>query len=66
MGRSSHPGGRRSGDFAALAKQRPQMLGIVSSMSTFHDFVMDSITGEPIALSTYAGKTVLVVNVASA
>lgn len=35
-------------------------------MSTFHDFVMDSITGEPVAMSTYAGTLVLVVNVASA
>lgn len=35
-------------------------------MSTFHDFVMDSITGEPVELSAFAGKLCLVVNVASA
>jgi glutathione peroxidase-family protein len=35
-------------------------------MSTFHDLVMDSITGEPVAFSDYAGKLCLVVNVASA
>jgi glutathione peroxidase-family protein len=35
-------------------------------MSTFHDFVLTSITGEPVALSTYAGSACLVVNVASA
>ena len=35
-------------------------------MSTFHDFVMDSITGEPVSFSAFAGKRCLVVNVASA
>lgn len=40
--------------------------GTMGSMSTFHDFVMDSITGEPVAFSAYAGKLCLVVNVASA
>jgi len=39
-------------------------------VSTFHDFVLTSITGEPIALSTYGvlgvGTACLVVNVASA
>jgi glutathione peroxidase-family protein len=35
-------------------------------MSTFHDFVMDSISGEPLAFSAFAGKLCLVVNVASA
>jgi glutathione peroxidase-family protein len=35
-------------------------------MSTFHDLVMDSITGEPVAFSTFAGKLCLIVNVASA
>ena len=34
-------------------------------MSTFHDLEMTSITGEQISFSTYAGKWVLVVNVAS-
>ncbi|MBP6134297.1 MAG: hypothetical protein KA973_09785 [Candidatus Microthrix sp.] len=34
-------------------------------MSTFHDLEMTSITGEQISFSTYAGKLVLVVNVAS-
>ena len=34
-------------------------------MSTFHDFEMKSITGEPVKFDTYAGKACLVVNVAS-
>lgn len=34
-------------------------------MSAFHDLEMPSITGEQISFSTYAGKLVLVVNVAS-
>ena len=34
-------------------------------MSSFHDFTVESITGEPVALSAYAGKLCLVVNVAS-
>ena len=36
-----------------------------AAMSTFHDLEMTSITGEQISFSTYAGKLVLVVNVAS-
>jgi glutathione peroxidase-family protein len=35
-------------------------------MVTFHDFEMDSITGQPVRLSDYAGRVCLVVNVASA
>lgn len=34
-------------------------------MPSMHDFTMDSINGEPVALSDYAGKVCLVVNVAS-
>lgn len=34
-------------------------------MSAFHDFEMQSITGETVKLSEFAGKAVLVVNVAS-
>ena len=34
-------------------------------MSSFHDFEMASITGEPIALSQFEGQLALVVNVAS-
>lgn len=34
-------------------------------MSSFHDFQMDSITGEPVALSQFEGQLSLVVNVAS-
>lgn len=34
-------------------------------MAEFHDLEMTSITGEQISFSTYAGKLVLVVNVAS-
>ncbi len=38
---------------------------MIGGMSSFHDFTVESITGEPVALSTYAGKLCLVVNVAS-
>jgi glutathione peroxidase-family protein len=34
-------------------------------MAAFHDLTMDSITGEPVAFSQYAGKVCLIVNVAS-
>jgi glutathione peroxidase-family protein len=34
-------------------------------MSAFHDLSMKSITGEDVALSRYAGKVCLVVNLAS-
>lgn len=34
-------------------------------MASLHDFQMSSITGEDVALSDYAGKVCLVVNVAS-
>ncbi|MDD9936289.1 MAG: redoxin domain-containing protein, partial [Myxococcales bacterium] len=34
-------------------------------MPTLHDFTVDTIDGQPRALSDYAGKAVLVVNVAS-
>ncbi len=34
-------------------------------MSAFHDLVMTSITGEPVAFNQYAGQLCLVVNVAS-
>lgn len=34
-------------------------------MASLHDFTMDSITGEPVDLSSYQGKLCLVVNVAS-
>lgn len=34
-------------------------------MTSFHDLTMDSIDGEPIAFSQYAGAACLVVNVAS-
>ena len=37
-----------------------------SSMASLHDFQMESITGETVDLSSYAGKVCLVVNVASA
>jgi len=32
---------------------------------SFHDFEVESITGEQVALSDYAGKVCLVVNLAS-
>ena len=34
-------------------------------MSSFHDFTVDSITGDSVRLSDYEGKTCLVVNLAS-
>ena len=34
-------------------------------MSSFHDFEMESITGESVALSSYQGDVCLVVNLAS-
>jgi len=34
-------------------------------MSQFHEFEMESITGEPVSFSQYEGKLALVVNVAS-
>jgi glutathione peroxidase-family protein len=34
-------------------------------MATMHDFEMESITGEPVKLDSYAGKVCLVVNLAS-
>ena len=34
-------------------------------MSSMHDFTMDSITGESVALSKYRDQVCLVVNVAS-
>lgn len=34
-------------------------------MASMHDFTMDSITGEPVALSDFAGQVCLVVNLAS-
>ena len=35
-------------------------------MANFHDFEMDSITGETVSLSDYEDQVCLVVNVASA
>ena len=35
-------------------------------MASFHDFEMDSITGDNVSLSDYAGQVCVVVNVASA
>ena len=34
-------------------------------MAKFHDLTMNSLAGEPVKFSTFKGKTVLVVNVAS-
>lgn len=34
-------------------------------MASIHDFTLNTITGEPRSLSAYAGKAVLIVNVAS-
>jgi glutathione peroxidase-family protein len=34
-------------------------------VADFHEFEMDSITGEPVAFSDYEGKVCLVVNVAT-
>ena len=35
-------------------------------MSGFHDFVMTSITGEPVSFDRFRGQACVVVNVASA
>jgi glutathione peroxidase-family protein len=35
-------------------------------MSTFHEFEMTSITGEPVSFDQFAGQICLIVNVASA
>jgi len=35
-------------------------------VANFHDFEMDSITGDSVSLSDYEGQVCLVVNVASA
>jgi glutathione peroxidase-family protein len=34
-------------------------------MASMHDFEMQSITGDPVKLSSFAGKVCLVVNLAS-
>ena len=34
-------------------------------MASIHDFKMDSITGESVALSQYEGRVCLIVNLAS-
>jgi len=34
-------------------------------MAGIHDFTVESITGEPVDLSTFAGRVCLIVNVAS-
>jgi hypothetical protein len=57
---------RRALANSEIAAPRWIPAGYAAPMSTFHDFVLTSITGEPIALSTYAGTACLVVNVASA
>lgn len=36
-----------------------------TQISSIHDFTVESITGDSISLSTYAGKVLLIVNVAS-
>lgn len=35
-------------------------------MTTFHELTMDSLEGDPVAFSQFAGQASLVVNVASA
>jgi glutathione peroxidase-family protein len=35
-------------------------------MSTFHEFEMTSITGDPVSFDQFAGQICLIVNVASA
>jgi len=39
--------------------------GIATAQKNFHDFTVQTITGEELSLSTFEGKKVLVVNVAS-
>ena len=40
-------------------------LGLGAQSTSIYNFTMDSIDGKPVALSTFSGKVVLVVNVAS-
>ena len=40
--------------------------GLRSALMNFHEITMTSITGEDVTFDAYAGKLVLVVNVASA
>ncbi len=40
-------------------------IGYSGRMSKFHEFEMESITGEQVSLRQFAGKAALVVNVAS-
>jgi len=40
-------------------------LGLGAQSTSIYSFTMDSIDGKPVALSTFSGKVVLVVNVAS-
>jgi Glutathione peroxidase len=35
-------------------------------MSSFHDFVMTSITGDPVSFDAFEGQVCVIVNVASA
>ena len=57
--------GERSRGFAAARYRGPPVAGYSSTMSKFHEFEMESITGEPVSFQQYAGKVALVVNVAS-
>jgi glutathione peroxidase len=41
------------------------ILGHSGDVMSFHDFTMGSISGEPVSLAQFKGKTCLVVNVAS-
>lgn len=40
-------------------------IGYPGRMSKFHEFEMESITGDPVSFGQFAGKAALVVNVAS-
>ena len=58
------PGGQPPGEGSARFANPPRTT-YAGAMTKFHDLTMTSITGEPQPLSAYAGKTCLIVNVAS-
>ncbi len=57
----SHAAPRAAADEAAVAPERP----LASEVPAALRFTMNSLAGEPVDLARYAGKVVLVVNVAS-
>ena len=69
----TNPGRQYNSDPAALCRDQTRRrigasfrsLKKENSMASMHDFEMNSITGESVALSDYEGRVCLIVNVAS-